>query len=518
MRIKIRSKLILGISFLIIILFLAMAYLFINEKKEEMANDIYLNSLAFSSLTADSVVYDYDLYLAQNSFVYFNRNMQSLFKQNNNVKRIAVLDYSKELLYDSAVDVDSKYDGHREVDELFLEHLKSENISLRLKNGDIFYLKEDDFVNLNEEKIKAFEKKSLINYLIIPSGEEYFVAYYLDYSAMDERVLAMVKRILYLALFGIMLGILMAFYLSGRLTKPISKLVEASGQISKGNFLARADIATNDELRDLGDSFNKMAKNLKESMTARLYQARVTQELSIATKIQVELIPKNIPQVKGLDIAAGLIPAEEIGGDIYDFMFSNDGDLLMYLGDVTGHGVPAGIVSSLANALFYGFRDLDSLSDILVKVNGVMKAKTVSTMFMTLCLMEWSISRQKFKYISAGHEQIIHYKASDGSVELKKAGGVALGMVKDISPLLKVVDIELEIGDFLVIYSDGIPEAWKSQTESYGMERFMKAIKEFGDLQTALGIKEAILADVEQFTNGYQQMDDITVMVLKREK
>ena len=127
MKISIRSKLILAISTLMVVLFAIAAYLFINEKKREIADDIYVNVLAFARLTAETVAYDYDLYLDQNSFVYFNREMKSIFEQNDDVEAIRVLSYNGEIWYDSAVDLDKKYEGDaRKIeDKILLEQLQS---------------------------------------------------------------------------------------------------------------------------------------------------------------------------------------------------------------------------------------------------------------------------------------------------------------------------------------------------------------------------------------------------------
>jgi len=136
---------------------------------------------------------------------------------------------------------------------------------------------------------------------------------------------------------------------------------------------------------------------------------------------------------------------------------------------------------------------------------------------MTLCLTEWDLNQKKFKYINAGHEQILHYKAKEQKVDVISAKGIALGMVPDISKLVSVNEIDFQIGDVIVLYSDGIPEAWKNEKEYYGMDRLVFAVQNFGNhLDTSLAIKEAILADVEQFTQGHVQVDDITVMIIKR--
>ncbi|MBI4232446.1 SpoIIE family protein phosphatase [Candidatus Peregrinibacteria bacterium] len=523
MKLSIRSKLIFAISLLIVILFSIASYLFITEKKREIAQDIYVNVLAFSKLTAPTVAYDYELYLKENSFVYFNREIQAIFEQNDDINVIKVISYEGELLYDSSIDKDKKYEGSiREVDDkLLLDQVRSENLSLRTLDGRIFYLKTNPkggfaYVDKDEKPITSLEEGPLVNYLIVPADEKKSILYLLDYENLNQRIERMQKRIIYLALFGIMLGMILSYFMSHQVTKPVAQLVEAAGNIAKGDFKTRVDIRTHDELNFLGNAFNKMAEDLEVSVEARMYKERVTRELELAIQIQQQLVPKIIPKVDGLDLAAGLLPAEEIGGDIYDFLMLNENQMLLYLGDVTGHGVPAGIVSSIASALFFGYASQGDLKKILIEVNRVLKYKTMPTMFMTLCLMHWDALAKQFTYASAGHEQIVHYRASGNLVELKPAGGVALGMLPDISKTLKVVPIDLKSGDHLVIYSDGIPECWKDEKENYGMERLKQASIKFANLATAEEIKNAILADVKSYAGSYKQMDDITIIVVKK--
>jgi len=525
MKISIRNKLILAISFLIIVLFSIAGMLFINEKKVELANDIYTNALAFSRLTATTVAYDYDLYLAQNGFVYFNREIKSIFDQNADVSVIKVLNFSGEILYDSSVDTDKKYEGEKRVmkDLDLIDQLKSEAISVKTLEGKAVYLKQNksgnfDFVDKFEKPVLALEKGTMVDYFVVPATEKYSIFYKIDYKHLDERIAIMVKRIVYLVLFGIMMGMIMSFIMSLQVTRSVKKLVTGAEGISRGDFTTQVNIDSGDELGFLGKAFNKMAVDLGASVEAKVYKERVTRELELATQIQDRLIPDDnqIPNFADLDISGGLIPASEIGGDIYDFIKVSDDRLLMYLGDVTGHGVPAGIVSSIANALFFGYADQENIKQVVVDVNRVLKAKTMPTMFLTLCFAQWQVSTKKFSYVNAGHEQLIHYVSKDQRVDVKPSGGIALGMVPDVSNIVKTEELALDSGDFVVIYSDGIPESWRNEKEIYGMERLQEAVNKFSKLPTAKEIKEAILVDVKAFANGYKQMDDITIVVIKR--
>jgi len=526
MKISIRSKLIVAISGLVILVFSMAAHLFIAEKKIEMADDIYLSSLAYVKLVSPKIITNYETYLAHNGFIYFNREMKSIFSQSEYIDSIKIITYSGEVLYDSSEDVNKKYEGEKRIlkqVDLFAQ-VRTENISFRTVSGRTIFIKEDGngnitYVNSDENKnIAPLEKGFVIDYLVVPATEKYSVVYKMNYQKMDERVEFMIMRIAYLALFGIMIGMIMSFIMSKQITKPVADLVNGVNKIALGDFKTRVDIKSNDEIRFLGDAVNKMAIDLEMSTDAKIYKARVGEELKIAMKIQKQLIPDKIPKVKGLEIAAGITPAEEIGGDMYDFLPKIGSRQLMYLGDVTGHGVPAGIVSSIASALFYGYSSTHTdLVEVMASVNRVMKVKTMTNMFMTLCLLEWDESTSKLRYVSAGHEQLIHYKAKTGKAELALAGGVALGMIPDISKLLKVQDINLEVGDFVVLYSDGIPESWNWKREIYGMDRFIADVESIGtkDL-SATNFQNNVLINVKKFTEGFPQADDITMIVLKR--
>ncbi len=514
MKITIRSKLILAISTLMIVVFSLAANLFIAEKKAELAEDIYLNTLAFGRLTAPDVAYKYDLYLAQNGFVYFNREISALFEQNRDVKSIKVISYEGNLLYDSATEKEKQYDGElRKIsDENLLKQVHSENVSLKTSDGDFVFLEVDE----DGKVTPSLEQGVLVDYLVVPGSEKYAVVYELTYKYLNERIELMVSRIIYLAIFAIMLGMILSLLMAGQLTKPVKKLVIGAGEVAKGNLGIRVDIRTHDEMKYLGDAFNQMAADLEKSIEAKLYKERVTRELQIAGEIQKRILPEKIPSVEGLDLAAGLIPAEEIGGDIYDFITMKNGRTLMYVGDVTGHGVPAGIVSSIANALFYAYSGEIDLKKLLANVNRVMKEKTMATMFMTLCMMEWDALRKSFRYVNAGHEPLIHYKAKERKATLIKDKGMALGMIPDISDKLTLNELPLSSGDFVVVISDGIAECWKNKKENYGFERLVAAVERAAMNEDAVKIKDAILNSVKSFANGYPQMDDITIMVIRR--
>jgi serine phosphatase RsbU (regulator of sigma subunit) len=528
---SLKSKLILGISLFIVVLLSNTAFLQVREKERELINDIFIRARSYAELTADKLAEDYKLYLIPDSFVYFNRDLQDILAKNTDISSVKIVNFAGEVLFDSTQDKERKYDGEkRNIDDpVLFQQIQSKNISVKESgSAKVLYFKKtaenaqneavENFqpVDFNENPALAMAQDQKIDYLVKPVDAEYSVIYGISYEALQARIRATEFRILMLAVFGVALGILLAIVFGSTITKPLAVLKRGAEILATGDLAHRVEIKSRDEIYDLAQTFNKMAAELQTSTKAMIYKERVGKELELATQIQKQLLPTVMPKVKGLDIDAGIIPAEEIGGDCYDFLLPDQNTLLFYLGDVTGHGVPSGIVVSIANALFFNLAEREDLAEILNRVNAVMKAKTTPNMFITLVLMKWLVEQAEFSYASAGHEQIIHYIASEDRVELLPSGGLALGMVKDISKLLQVRNVNLGTGDVLAIYSDGIPEAWRNEQEMYGMERFKAKVKEYAKFEQARSIRMALLADVYEFRQGYKQMDDITCIIVKR--
>lgn len=522
MIIRIRTKLIFSISILILILLSVSAFLLTQEKKGELSSDMYLKNLAFSNLIAENVADNYDNFLKESNFIYFNREIKNVFLQNPDLTKLSLVSYSGEILYDSSLDVEKKYEGQPRIntDAALINAVRSKKVSF-LSDDNFYFLglsenNEMSYFDFDDNPVKGPPSGFFANTFIVPVFDKYGVVFEYDYSKLTERINQLIGRILVLTAFGVLLGILLSFLLAWHFNRPVSKLLSATESISNGDYDSRVEIKTKDELSLLGMAFNKMARDLKASLDARVYKERLGRELELAGQIQNQLVPKKIPEIPGLDISAALLPAEEIGGDMYDFLPSNEENHTFYLGDVTGHGIPAGLLSSISSALFFGFSKLKDLKDILIRVNEVFHAKTMSNMFMTICLVNYNDLLNKLTFVSAGHEQMVHFDSVSGNAILMPSGGVALGMTRDISKLLKEVSFQMNPSDFVVIYSDGIPECWNDKRQLYGMQRLVGVIQANGSLRSAKEMQDAILRDVKLFSNGYKQMDDITIIVLRK--
>ena len=135
---------------------------------------------------------------------------------------------------------------------------------------------------------------------------------------------------------------------------------------------------------------------------------------------------------------------------------------------------------------------------------------------MTMVMAHWHIPTAKLGFTQAGHDPIFHYNSGTKQVEEMAHGGMALGMTSDISAIVKTEYIDMQPGDVAVMYTDGIPEAWQSDTENYGMDRFKQSVAKNCLLPTAQEIHDGIINDVRDYMGSYPQADDITLIVAKR--
>jgi len=521
---SIKLKFISVISILIILLFVLGGFLLLKEKSLELSYDIYKDAKSFSELTASDITDLTEDYLIQDSFLIFNREVKQIFNKNDDIDSIYVMTYSGKVLYDSVSEWNAQYSGTERVvtDQSVVERIQARNPSYLLDSDSTVYINEDAdggevFVDVNERPVEGiFESDRVVN-IVAPVNGEYAIVYGVTYENLQSRINTTRERIFILMAIGVVMAFVLSYVLSSSIIKPVKALEMGALKIATGDFQYRVPEKGKDELGILSKAFNKMGKDLEISTKALVYKERMAKELELASKIQKEILPKEQPEIEGFDIMGGLIAADEVGGDCYDFIHGSNGDFYLYIGDVTGHGVPAGLVSSVANALLYSASSFTGdLKEILINVNGILQKKTTASMFMTMVLVKIDPVTGKVWYVSAGHNQILKYDASEKKVDELSSGGMALGMVADFKKTIQINEVEMNSGDVLVLYSDGIPEARDENDQQYGMPLFKRAVSEYCDLVTAHGIKNALLADVKEFMGKAVQGDDMTVLVIKK--
>jgi serine phosphatase RsbU (regulator of sigma subunit) len=267
-------------------------------------------------------------------------------------------------------------------------------------------------------------------------------------------------------------------------------------------------------LQSLADQAASAINNVR--MYAELARTnRIRQEMRIANDIQKHLLPRVIPSVDHLQVATFIKPAKEVGGDYYDFIENNDGTLGTVIGDVSGKGLPAGMMMVIAHAAFQIVaKDNRDTREIVTRFSREMYTKMNRGQFITLNYLIWDSTMHQLQYTGAGHEHLLLFRNEGKQTEKIRAGGVAVGLMNDPGDLAKQRTLDLRKGDVLVLYTDGITEARNPNDEMFSLDRLQESVSRHAHLPDAEKISNNIIAEVFEFMNGSEQYDDMTLLVL----
>jgi sigma-B regulation protein RsbU (phosphoserine phosphatase) len=238
-------------------------------------------------------------------------------------------------------------------------------------------------------------------------------------------------------------------------------------------------------------------------------------ELDVARSIQEQMLPAAPPKIAGLDVAGRNIPADSIGGDYFDWI-PMDGSLAVVIGDVSGHGIPAALLMAHLRASFHAVGEGGrSPGEMVEIVNRSLARATMPGKFATFFLGLISVGEDRLRYCNAGHNAPLLLR--DGQVIELGANGPPIAVVEHMP--FAGLEQTFVVGDTLVIYSDGIPEApQRSQPKQfYGDERLQqRALALAAEHRNAAEIVEGLLDDVRSFAGERMHVDDVTLVVVRR--
>ena len=317
-------------------------------------------------------------------------------------------------------------------------------------------------------------------------------------------------------------GIVIVSEMAKKLAMPLADIAEQVQKISGDNmsFEVKDEYKTGDEIQVLAESFealtDKMKNYVNEIVTIMSEKERVNTELSLATKIQADMLPSNFPAFPDrteFNIYASMTPAKEVGGDFYDFFFAGDDLLAMVMADVSGKGVPAAMFMMMAKTMIQS--QLVAHYDarvVLENVNNIICSNNREKMFVTVWVGILDLNTGVMTASNAGHEYPI-FKEPDGRFEiLKDKHGFVIGGKKNMK--YTNYEIQMKPGSKLFVYTDGVPEAMNSSRELFGMERTVAALNAAAYLPA-----EDILANVEKevrdFVGEAEQFDDLTMLCIE---
>lgn len=251
---------------------------------------------------------------------------------------------------------------------------------------------------------------------------------------------------------------------------------------------------------------------------ARLYEQErqmvaIEKDLLAAREVQMTLIPKELPLIRGYDLAASTLPAREVGGDLYDFIPIDNTRIALCLGDVSGKGLAASLLmANLQATLRNQAQFTSSPAECVRRSSKFLFQNTSAEKFVTLFYAVLDRANHTLNYCNAGHEQPMLFNGNAAPGRLG-AGGVVLGILDDFP--FQEETVRLKPGDVLVIFTDGISEANDEAKEQFGEQRLEAVIRRYKD-RPASELKDQIIAAVKAHAGNVPQMDDITLMVIKR--
>ncbi len=255
---------------------------------------------------------------------------------------------------------------------------------------------------------------------------------------------------------------------------------------------------------------SSLMKNYEYQQIISRRNSDIESELEVARQLQHRLLPLSMPEISGYNEYAVYIPMDKIGGDFYDIE-NRDGFLNLFIADVSGHGLPGAFLATVTKIALDNIAVRTASNKVLYLLNNVILRHTVKSHFVTAFFAMIDISTNVMRYANAGHTpSILYRKKNDELIELRTKGK-PLGWFNDIH--IEEKTIQLESGDRIIFYTDGITECSNSSDELYEDERFIKAIKDYSGLSAEMFSKE-LMKELELFNGGSSFDDDITMMVI----
>ena len=301
----------------------------------------------------------------------------------------------------------------------------------------------------------------------------------------------------------------------------IAALISVSIQGEKVAVIGVGERANNVPFSDADFNFLKSLANLAVISIQKTYfledkidKERMEEELSIAKSIQQGLLPDPIPKVDGIDLATITIPSREVGGDYFDVAIAPDKNTIFAIADVTGKGVPAALLMANLQSMLHVLLPVEiTLSEATERINNLIYRNTPSDKFITFFWAKYLSTHKILRYVNAGHNPPLLLRNNSDLFEELNKGGLLLGALETMLPY-EQTDVQLNPGDLLVCYTDGVDEALNPEgSEDYGVGRLKKRMLQLRD-NSSNEIIEGIVDDVNAFSN-HCLIDDLTLLVIK---
>ncbi|MCB1192866.1 MAG: cache domain-containing protein [Leptospiraceae bacterium] len=411
---------------------------------------------------------------------------------------------------------------------------------IKNKNGKIFY----DWKNPNEQK----RREKIAYYKYIPEID-WIVVTTAYIEEVNESLYLIRNIIIFTVLLTSLIMVGISLKVSQFISKPINNLMLSINEMKSGNLAVTAKVETKDEIGVLAENFNQMSHKLKESfeqiqaqnLTIREYNENLerkvqertlelnkaneellqkneemTRDLNMARRIQLSIIPseKDYPQMKELSLGSQYNSMDSVGGDIYDIIPINDHTYGFLMADVSGHGVPAALITAMVKVSFNS-NSIQGLTtgEICSRVNKeIFKLIGDLDYYLTAYYGILDFKTGEFTYTNAGHHAAILYRKKTKQIEHLDTVGFMIGILEESN--YETLSVKLEPGDKILLLTDGIPEARNRQKEFYEYDRLIEYTTRYMHLNPKEFV-DGLIADVDSFCEGNPANDDRAVLCIE---
>lgn len=386
---------------------------------------------------------------------------------------------------------------------------------------------------LNEEEMKVWNGELEVGFAVysnrygyelcaealgmLPSGETVMMTLERSYLQLNDQIirsLSMTFGLIFLVY--LLICVILYLIIWRNVTRPAKLVSEAMNAfVADGSRSGEIlDEKRTDEFGTINRAFNRMADNITryvENIGALTEeQHRQKTEIDIAGRIQMGFLPPREASFNGCEINAMILPARDVGGDLYDYLKIDDDRVLVTIADVAGKGLSAAGFMSVTLALLHQYASLGlDPAEILKETNGYLVAKNPSMLFVTAFVGIYNNRTREFTYSNAGHN--LPYVLNRETTMLSGAEGTVLGLFEDET--FSQTTLKLQPGDSLYLYTDGVNEAVNTENRFYGTNRLEEALRRYRPSLTK-SLLQHMEESVHGFSGGAAQNDDITMLSL----
>lgn len=331
-----------------------------------------------------------------------------------------------------------------------------------------------------------------------------------------QRTSAALDQALATGLGFLLFGVVSAVVQGLRLSRPITALREAARRIASGDLVTRTDVRSNDEIGELGATFNYMADRIEVLMQETAEKLHLENELAVARAVSETLVPPtSMHTSQSMELAGFYQPASVCGGDWWSYFELPSGRTVILIGDVTGHGVPSAMITAAAKSCCDTVRGMSgdhfSLLQLMSAMNFSIYESARRSFVMTMFVALFDPHRKVVSYVNAAHN-FPYVVRANGTMSCLAARGNRLGDRLDSEYGIR--EEPFGPGDLFVFYTDGLVECTSPMGEEYGEKRLRRAIVDLAQRPVA-EVRDEIVARATKFYGGERRKDDITMVVAR---